>query len=533
MNQIPTATLLVSYTHQDDQEQQALDLLAEKLSYRLKQPVIPCPLDDPGNPMLNGVARALQQGAVRIVTLPLFLSPAEYRDNTVAKAITLASRRWPFMQFHLSSPPDWGDWVSTVGALMVQASGDLTPSQPPLFDKLRTQPARGRSQNFPPSGDRRKDRGGESLIQLQLAGVEGGPGGPAPHKTAVILVGRGETDHDINSDVAKLGRLLYEANDYGWVDVAFINQTIPSVFELLDRYQNLSVKQIIISPCLLFEGQAYQQLLSQINLAQSASQFSIDNSQFIITTTPCLSTADILIDVLLTQHAAALEDRSLLPVSWEEVERQLTAELNSHDKVRPGQPPPDEDAFRQLASKIDAILPPRYKARTAEISAAPMAAADLVFDEDDDVAWDQIFGVDDPNNPFCDLALAGGPAHCGELLEPPLAADCSIAAGKYAAVLAEIERGIQMITGLPVVRSKASGWIGVQCDSEAMAIWLMRAIIVENVMVRREGYVIYLPAGPQFTLKNEIKSIVTVTAKTWHYWIEHITHQELQKSIWP
>ncbi|MCB0190349.1 MAG: hypothetical protein KDJ65_00245 [Anaerolineae bacterium] len=517
MDAIPTATLFVSYTHLDQQEQQAFAALAKKLSRRLEQPVIPCPLDSPGNPMLNGVATALQQGAVRIVTLPLFLSPAEYRDNTVAKSITLASRRWPFVQFHLSPPPDWADWVTIVEALMVEASGDSTLSQPSPFDKLRTQPARRRSQNFPPSEG---DRGGESLDQPRLSALEGKPGGPAPDKTVAILVGRGETDSDFNSDVAKLARLLYDANDFGWVDIAFTHQTTPSVIELLNRYQNLSIKHVIITPYLLFDGQAYQQLRSQIESYQRYSPFKI-------ATTPSLSHSDNLIDVLLCQHAAALKDRSLLPVSWEEVERQLVAELNTHDKFRPGQPPPDEDAFQQLAAKIDAILPPRYKGRTADVSAAPMAAADLVFDDDGDVAWDQIFGVDDPNNPFCELALAGGPAHRGELLEPPLAADCSTAAGKYAAVLAEIERGIHMITGLPVVSSNAPGWIGVQCDSEAMAIWLMRAIIVENVMVRRERDVIYLPAGPDFTLKNEIKSIVTVTAKTWHYWIEHISYQTL------
>ena len=73
-----------------------------------------------------------------------------------------------------------------------------------------------------------------------------------------------------------------------------------------------------------------------------------------------------------------------------------------------------------------------------------------------------------------------------------------------------------------MVRSKIPGWVGVRCESEEMAIWLMRAIIVENVMVRREGDVIYLPAGPQFTLKREIKNVVTVIAKTTHYWTAHI-----------
>ena len=50
----------------------------------------------------------------------------------------------------------------------------------------------------------------------------------------------------------------------------------------------------------------------------------------------------------------------------------------------------------------------------------------------------------------------------------------------------------------------------------------MRAIIVENIMVRREGGVLYLPAGPHFTLKREIKNVVTAIAKTVHYWTAHL-----------
>jgi hypothetical protein len=54
-----------------------------------------------------------------------------------------------------------------------------------------------------------------------------------------------------------------------------------------------------------------------------------------------------------------------------------------------------------------------------------------------------------------------------------------------------------------------------------MACWILRAIIVENVMFRSEGKVLYLPAGPGFTIKREIKNVITSVAKTVHYWKEH------------
>ena len=58
------------------------------------------------------------------------------------------------------------------------------------------------------------------------------------------------------------------------------------------------------------------------------------------------------------------------------------------------------------------------------------------------------------------------------------------------------------------------------CDGDAEEPH-MRAIVVENVMVRREREVLYLPAGPRFTLEGEIKNVVTVVAKTFHYWTQH------------
>jgi sirohydrochlorin cobaltochelatase len=58
-----------------------------------------------------------------------------------------------------------------------------------------------------------------------------------------------------------------------------------------------------------------------------------------------------------------------------------------------------------------------------------------------------------------------------------------------------------------------------------MALWLLRAIVVENISVRREGTTLYFPAGPAFRLENEIKNVITVVAKTHHDWQEHVRTQ--------
>lgn len=162
------------------------------------------------------------------------------------------------------------------------------------------------------------------------------------------------------------------------------------------------------------------------------------------------------------------------------------------------------------------ILPPRYQDPNVQVSAAPMGAAALEYDRDGEVAWDEMW------TGYCELALAGGAPHRGTLLEPVAEQAIAENPGQYQWVLNELERGIKLVTGLPVIQSETSGWIGMECKSEEMALWLLRAIVVENVTVRRTDEILWFPAGPDFRLEREIKNVITVIAKTNHYWDEHV-----------
>jgi cation diffusion facilitator family transporter len=170
---------------------------------------------------------------------------------------------------------------------------------------------------------------------------------------------------------------------------------------------------------------------------------------------------------------------------------------------------------QEAIKRAQGILPPRYQDPNVKVSAAPMGAAALEYNEDGSVAWDEIW------TGFCELALAGGAPHRGTLLEPVSPDEIAAKPEQYESVLRELERGLTLVTGLPTRRSDAVGWIGLECESEEMALWLLRAIIVENVMVRREDTVLWFPVGPNFRLEREIKNVITVVAKTNHYWQEH------------
>jgi Ni2+-binding GTPase involved in maturation of urease and hydrogenase len=147
--------------------------------------------------------------------------------------------------------------------------------------------------------------------------------------------------------------------------------------------------------------------------------------------------------------------------------------------------------------------------------AAPMMAAPFVWRPDGRPDWRAMW------QSFCDLALHGGPPHRGpdRALRTPSMPEA--AAASDPAMVAEMRRGIWETTGL-FAESPGPGWLAVTCESPAMAAWMANAIVLENVEARAEEDRLLLPAGPGYRLDDEVKSVITVVAKTHHYWDAHV-----------
>ncbi len=176
----------------------------------------------------------------------------------------------------------------------------------------------------------------------------------------------------------------------------------------------------------------------------------------------------------------------------------------------------DQRELDELDARLRVLLPETYQDSYESMEPAPMRSAGLKFDADGKVAWNEIWGS------FCDLAMAGGPPHKGRLLEPGRPEAIAADPDKYEAVVDEICRGITLASELPAAASSIPGWVSVDCYSETMASWLLRAIVMENVAARSDGRALLLPAAPHFRLEKEIKNVVTVIAKTTHYWMGHM-----------
>ena len=185
----------------------------------------------------------------------------------------------------------------------------------------------------------------------------------------------------------------------------------------------------------------------------------------------------------------------------------------------------DWKLLAELQARLNLQLPLEYAGAPDSVSPNSMGSASLSRDSEGRVPWDKIW------TSFCDLAMAGGPPHRGTLLESVDIEKVKQSLEEYRAVVAELRRGIRLASGLDTFESDSLGWVGVQCESEAMAAWLLRAILVENVIVRREGAKLYLPAGPDFRVEREIKNVITSVAKTVHYWKSHLRSRQPPKPL--
>jgi sirohydrochlorin cobaltochelatase len=82
-------------------------------------------------------------------------------------------------------------------------------------------------------------------------------------ETAVLIVGRGSSDPDANSDLCKIARLYYEGRPYPVVESAYVSMTPPDVAEGLDRCLRLGVKRVILFSYFLFTGVLEERIRGQ------------------------------------------------------------------------------------------------------------------------------------------------------------------------------------------------------------------------------------------------------------------------------
>ncbi len=182
--------------------------LADGLSAHLGQPVHRCFLELVDPDLATGLSDAA--GSVgdggEVNVLPLFLGGAGHQKNDVAFAIQWAREQFPGVTFRYGT--HLGSHAKIIELLDLRVRQCLDVNSDAL----------------------------------------------SPEEIIVLVVGRGSSDPDSNSAIAKNARLLFEKRAYRGVEYAFQAVAHPRVDEGMRRCKQLGARQVVVAPFILFTG---------------------------------------------------------------------------------------------------------------------------------------------------------------------------------------------------------------------------------------------------------------------------------------
>ena len=181
----------------------------ERLAADLRQRMGPIPVEhgflEFATPILrDGLDRLREQGVQRVLAIPAMLFAAGHAKNDIPSVLNTYSAETGLQI-------DYGRELG-IDRLMIAAAG------------ARIQEVLDTDQGVPLS------------------------------ETMLVVVGRGSSDPDANSNVAKVARMLVEGFGFGWGETLYSGVTFPLVEPGLRHVVRLGFKRIIVFPYFLFSG---------------------------------------------------------------------------------------------------------------------------------------------------------------------------------------------------------------------------------------------------------------------------------------
>jgi sirohydrochlorin cobaltochelatase len=203
------AILLVGHGSRDNEGNEEMLRFADSVRSSAKgRWVETCFLEFVSPTIPQGIARCVEAGATRIVLVPIILFAAGHSKIHIPHEIDHAKLKYPNVSFAYGQPIGIHQKVLDILASRLTEAGYSTDKE---------------------TSERDQD-------------------------TAVLLLGRGSSDVDANSNFLKMARLLWERLPVKWVESSFIGVTEPSFPEGLERCKLLGAKKIYVLPYFLFTG---------------------------------------------------------------------------------------------------------------------------------------------------------------------------------------------------------------------------------------------------------------------------------------
>jgi len=202
----PVGVLICGHGSRNRQAVAEFAQLAEGLRQRLPQVPVEYGYLEFARPILrDGLERLRQQGVRRVLAVPAMLFAAGHAKNDIPSVLnTYAAETGLRIEYGRELGVD-RSMIGAAGA-RIQAALQQAPSAVPLSDTL------------------------------------------------LVVVGRGSSDPDANSNVAKVTRMLVEGFGFGWGETVYSGVTFPLVEPGLRHVVRLGFRRIVVFPYFLFSG---------------------------------------------------------------------------------------------------------------------------------------------------------------------------------------------------------------------------------------------------------------------------------------
>ncbi|CRF28666.1 Ferrochelatase Che1 [Mycobacterium tuberculosis] len=199
------AVLFVGHGSRDPEGNGEVRAFVTSVAGMLGEPIVEtCFLEFESPTIAQGIQTCVDRGATRVAVVPITLFAAGHAKLHIPAAIDAAKLKHPGVLFAYSRP---------VG--VHELALDILSSR------------------------------------LEEAGIDLKENA---EDTALLVIGRGSSDADANSDLYKISRLLWERLKMKWVETAFIGVTAPRADEGVERCVKLGAKRIVMLPYFLFTG---------------------------------------------------------------------------------------------------------------------------------------------------------------------------------------------------------------------------------------------------------------------------------------
>jgi sirohydrochlorin cobaltochelatase len=117
--------------------------------------------------------------------------------------------------------------------------------------------------------------------------------------TLLVVIGRGSSDPDANSNISKITRMLWEGMGFGWAETAYTAVAAPLMADALERAHRLGFQRVVVFPYLLFTGR----LVEQVRATVAAYQDRHPEVQAVVA--PYLNAHPLVVETFLERLAEA------------------------------------------------------------------------------------------------------------------------------------------------------------------------------------------------------------------------------------